>query len=164
MDIIEEWLVRIYIFFKGKLLICLLLEIIAPDIMFLSDIEKPVSREPSLLVCVGIEGDFGEGSDRDKRTGVVVQQRIEHIERQGPDSEIGESARTVQQKDAFHGMAFGIVQKYWSKRIFYPITFQEMLVLIIKQMNEIARDIDKKHTKPLKINLILNLNPSYIYI
>lgn len=60
MDIIEEWLVRIYIFFKSKLLMRLLLEIIAPDIVFLADIEKSVSRKSSLLVCVGIEGDFGE--------------------------------------------------------------------------------------------------------
>jgi len=42
-------------------------------------------------------------------------------------------------------MAFGVVQKRWSERIFYTVAFEEVFVLIIKQMNVVAGDIYKQH-------------------
>jgi hypothetical protein len=114
------------------------LEIIAPDIVFLSDIKDAVSGESSLFVGVGVERDFGDGCDGNKGSGIVFQERVEHIERQSPYSEIGKSARSVEKKNSLYGVSFGIGQKCRSKGIFYAITFEKMFILVVYYMNVVT--------------------------
>jgi len=114
MDPIKEKFVRILDFFKRYLFMCMFFEIAQPDIVFLADVDDSVSRQSPLLMRVRIEVELGYGSDRNERPGIVFEQGIEHIERKRAYPEIGESTRSVEQKNSLHGMALGIFQKHGS--------------------------------------------------
>lgn len=79
MNPIEEEIIRILYIFKRSLLVCLLLEIIDPDIMFLSDIQNAISWQPSLLICIGIQSGFVDRNDRNMLLRIMMDKRIERI-------------------------------------------------------------------------------------
>ena len=159
VDKIDENIIRIMYFIQLYLFICLLLKIIKPDIMFLSDIQNTISWQSSLLVCVGIEFYLGDRGERDKGTGIVFQKRIKQIYRERPYPEISKTTWTIEKYKRLYRMILGKFQKNRSKPIFYTITFEKFFILIIKHMDIITRDIYKKHKNFIKNKYFSKLGP-----
>lgn len=71
MDEIDKRIFRIRYLFKRDLLVDMLLEIIAPDIVFLSDIEYAISWEPALRIREIVQVYLGDRCDRNERSGIM---------------------------------------------------------------------------------------------